>query len=406
MNGLTRTTLINAAAEHGTPLYLYDLNRVTDNYRRLFQLIQWPSLGIFYAMKANYNFHLLQALNREGAGIDAVSPAEIHMALKAGFPVERILYTANNMTEAEMGEVHQTGVLMNIDTLSTLEKYGRLFPGSDVCVRFNPDVKDGENEKIMTGGNLTKFGILLDDADQVQNIASRYGLKIRGLHEHTGSGLQMSESVFKSMENIMAVATPERFPDLKFLDFGGGFKVTVRPDEEPFDYASMGRRITEMFARFCKGYGRDIALYFEPGKYLVSDAGYFIMEVNTVKNNRGRVICGTNSGFPQLIRPTLYNAYHHVENLTHPEGEKMTCDICGNICETGDLFAEQREVSHIREGDLLVVENAGAYCYSMGGIYNMRPMPAEVVLQGEGMVLSRKRISAKGLVAQILLETV
>jgi diaminopimelate decarboxylase len=406
MNDSTRTTLINAAAEHGSPLYLYDLNRVAENYRRLFQLIQWPSLGIFYAMKANYNFHLLQTLNHEGAGIDAVSPAEVQMALKAGFPVDRILYTANNMTESEIREVHETGVLMNIDTLSTLEKYGRMFPGSDVCVRFNPDVKDGENEKIMTGGNLTKFGILLDDADQVQEIASRYALKVRGLHEHTGSGLQMSESVFKSMENIMAVATPARFPDLKFLDFGGGFKVTVRPGEVPFDYESMGIRITEMFARFCKGYGRDIALYFEPGKYLVSDAGYFIMAVNTVKNNRGRVICGTNAGFPQLIRPTLYNAYHHVENLTHPEGEKMIYDICGNICETGDLFAEQREVSHIREGDLLLLKNAGAYCYSMGGIYNMRPMPAEVVLRGERVLLSRKRMTARALVEQILLETV
>ncbi len=382
--------LLNCAKNYGTPLFVYDGDMVVERVKDLHRFIPCKTLKVHYAMKANYNVALLKMLKVAKAGIDAVSPGEVLLALKVGFAPKDIIYTANNMTDAEVALVKQTGVLMNIGELSRLEKFGKAYPGSEVCLRFNPDVCDGDSEKTMTGGDLTKFGILLDHVDKVLAIVKQYQLKVIGLHEHTGSGLQHAESVYQSMRNLMKIATPANFPDLKFLDFGGGFKVPYKPDEKRIDYVKMGKEIAEIFADFCQDYGRELDMYFEPGKFVAAEAGYLLVEVNTIKFNRIRVIAGCNSGFPQLIRPVMYNAYHHIKNLSNPDGKAQVYDICGNICETGDRFAEQREMPEIREGDILSIENAGAYCYSMGGVYNLRPMPAEVVIS-KGKVISSRR---------------
>ncbi len=402
---LSREQLFKAAEQYGTPLFVYDADRIHNCYQALFDFIKWPKLKIHYAMKANYSYHILGLLKDLGSSLDTVSPGDVLMALKAGFPVDRILFTANNMTETEMIEVQKTGVLMNIGELSRLEKFGKMFPGSRVCVRFNPDVKDGDSAKTMTGGDLTKFGILLKEVDKVKAIAAEYKLKVVGLHEHTGSGLQHTESVFQSMKNLMAVGTRENFPDLEFLDFGGGFKVPYQPNEKRIDYVSMGKEITRLFSEYCRSYGKELGMYFEPGKYMVAESGYLLVTVNTIKDNNGRLIAGCNSGFPQLIRPVLYNAYHHIRNLSNPEGAEKLYDICGNICETGDLFAEQRELPEIHEGDILSIENAGAYCYSMGGVYNLRPMPAEAMVKNGKLELTRRRLTNEELVDMIVGES-
>lgn len=402
---LNKEQLLNAAAQYGTPLFVYDADRIIGCLKSLHDFIKWPKLKIHYAMKANYNYHILQLLKDNGAALDTVSPGDVLMAIKAGFPTDRILFTANNMTEAEMYEVQKTGVLMNIGELSRLEKFGKAFPGSKVCVRFNPDVKDGDSAKTMTAGDLTKFGILLKEVDKVKAIVAKYNLKVIGLHEHTGSGLQHAESVFKSMQNIMAIATRENFPDLDFLDFGGGFKVPYKPEEKKIDYVAMGTEITRLFGEFCKSYGKELGMYFEPGKYMVAESGYLLVTINTIKDNNGRLIAGCDSGFPQLIRPVLYNAYHHIRNLSNPEDQTHLYDICGNICETGDLFAEQRELPKIHEGDVLSIENAGAYCFSMGGVYNLRPMPAEVMVKNGKPELIRRRMTNEELVDMIIGES-
>ncbi len=394
--------LLQAAEKFGTPLYVYDGDTVVQRYNDLYDFIKYPKLKIHYAMKANFSFSILKLLCEAGASIDAVSPGDVMLAMKAGFTPDRILYTANNMTDVEVEEVVKTGVLLNIGSLSRLEKFGKAYPGSDVCIRFNPDVVDGAHAKIMTGGDLTKFGILMADVEKVKEICAKYNLTVVGLHEHTGSGLQQTESVFQSMKNIMALATPENFPELKFLDFGGGFKVTYEPSETAVDYVEMGEEITRLFTEFTQNYGRDLDMYFEPGKFIVAEAGYMLTEVNTIKDNNGRVIVGCNSGFPQLIRPMIYDAYHHIINLSNPEGKLGTFDICGNICETGDRFAEQREMAEIREGDILSIENAGAYCYAMGGVYNMRPMPPEVVYSNGELKLARRGITSEELVNRIV----
>lgn len=399
---ISNKIMLEAAAQFGTPLFLYDIDKIKECYNALFKFIPYKKLKIHYALKANYNIAILKALRDIGCGLDTVSPGEVALALELGFRKEDIIYTANNMTDAEFAEVYASGVVMNIGELSRLEKTARNFPGSRICLRFNPDVKDGDNEKTMTAGDLTKFGILLDDVDKVLEIVKKGDLHVVGLHEHTGSGLQKAESVYQSMKNLMQIATPANFPELEFLDFGGGFKVPYKPDEKRIDYVEMGKEITAIFENFCKSYGKDLMMYFEPGKYMVAESGHLLVEVNTIKHNRTRTIAGCNSGFPQLIRPVLYDAYHHIINLSNPDGKPEKYDICGNICETGDRFAEERMMPEIREYDILDIQNAGAYCYSMGSIYNLRSMPSEAVLEDGKLRLVRKAQSNQELAKELI----
>jgi diaminopimelate decarboxylase len=381
--------LVDLAKKFGTPLYVYDGDLIIRRFKELFHFIKWPNLRILYAVKANYNIAVLKLLKDQGAYLDAVSPAEVHLALKLGYSPGQILYTANNITDEEMHEVKKTGVLMNIGSPSRLEKYGRAYPGTEVCLRFNPDVVAGAHEYVKTGGELTKFGILLQDVPAVKKIANQYHLKIIGLHEHTGSGIAETKNVYQSMKNLLGIAQSENFPYLCFVDFGGGFKIPYSPDEKRINYDKFGKKIAEIFSRFCREYGRELEMYFEPGKYIVAEAGSLVVQVNTLKDNRGRLIAGTDSGFPHLIRPVVYGAYHQIQNLSNPGGAVKKYDVCGNICETGDCFAVQRDLPEIREGDFLAIRNSGAYCYSMGGIYNLRPMPPEVlIVNGEDRLVT------------------
>ncbi len=344
-------------------------------------------------------------LCKNNAFLDTVSPGELHLALKTGFTTDRLIYTANNITEEEMHEVKKLGVLFTVGSLSRLEKYGTAFPNSEICIRINPDVVAGFHKKVQTGGSLTKFGILMQDVPKIKELVQKHNLKVIGIHEHTGSGIFETEKVYQSMKNTLSIARKEDFPDLEFIDFGGGFKVPYKPYEKRIDYSSFGKGITEIFSRFCKEYGKELTMCFEPGKYIVAESGYLVIQVNTMKNNRGRLFAGTNSGFPQLIRPMFYEAYHHILNLSNPDGELKKYDICGNICENGDCFAIQRDMSEIREGDYLAIQNAGAYCYAMGGVYNLRTMPSEVLIVNEKPKLVRKRLTNEELANLILSES-
>ena len=385
-----------------TPFYLYDLNLVVQQYKSLYNYIKWPKLRVYYAMKANYNIDILKTLRDNDAYLDTVSPTEVLLALKLGFKKDQILFTANNMTDAEMVLIQNNDILFNIDSISRLEKYAKEYPGSEVCLRFNSDVVAGENEKVQTGGDLTKFGILLEDISIVKEITKSYNLKVIGLHEHTGSGISETEKVYQGMNNLLSIATRDNFPDLRFIDFGGGFKVPYHPQEPKIDYNEFGNKITRIFSEFCKIYGNDLYMYFEPGKYIVAESGYFIIQANTLKNNKGRLIVGTDSGFPQLIRPVFYGAYHHIINISNPLGKPEKYDIYGNTCETGDCFANGRTLPKIREGDYLAILNAGAYCFSMASTYNLRSLPAEIVILNNQLKLSRTKMSAEELANQVL----
>jgi len=393
-------SLQSFCAARGTPCFLYDINHVLNNFRYVKSAFPWPKLRIHYAMKANFNMDILRALAAEGAFLDTISPAEFFVGRAAGFPLERILFTSNNITNEEMRLMHPEGARFNIDSLSGLRRLGEMFPGSEVSVRFNPDVVAGEHENVKTGGVSSKFGVLLTDADTVCDLAKKYNLKIVGVHEHTGSGVGDLDKAFQSMQNLLAISTRERFPDLDFVDFGGGLKVPYKLEEKRVDYVAFGRKVVDLFADYCKSYGRELFLHFEPGKYLVAEAGIFFLQVNTIKDNQGYLIAGTDSGFPHLIRPVLYNAYHHIVNISNPFGEVKTYDICGNTAES-DVFARRRELPEVREGDFLAFLNAGAYCFSMASTYNLRALPAEYILRDNKLGMSRAKLTPRALAAEI-----
>lgn len=393
--------LLSLCEQHETPFFVYDIDTVLDRYKKLSSYFKWPKIGMLYAMKANYNLDILKALRAVDARLDVVSPGEVLLVQKLGYDKERLLYTANNMPTDEMRFVHSLGVLFNIDSLSGLKRYGEIAQGSDVCLRFNSDVVAGEHEKVMTGGDKTKFGLRLEDAATAKAICDQYKLNVVGLHEHTGSGIADADKVCQGMRNLLSLDARQLFPNLRFVDFGGGFKVPYHPDEKKVDYDALGAKMSAIFADFCKAYGRDLDLYFEPGKYVVAESGLLIVQVNTIKNNRGLLIAGTNSGFPQLIRPVFYDAYHHILNVSNPHGAQNVYDVCGNICETGDQFAKDRSLPEIREGDYLAILNAGAYCFSMASIYNLRPLPAEIVIQGGEARLSRPKASPEAFLREI-----
>ncbi len=385
-----------------TPFYLYDANYILNKYEQMKKYFDWDKLKIFYAMKANYNPHLLKIMKEYDFYLDTVSPAEVVLADKLGFAKDRILFTANNMTDYEMTIVNQKGILLNIDSLTRLERYAKSYPGTSVSLRINPDVIAGENKKVQTGGDLSKFGILLGDVPKALGVAKQYGIKIVGLHEHTGSGISDTAKVYESMKHLLGCARREDFPDLNFIDFGGGFKVPYHPEEEEIDYMDFGAKTIRLFRQFCEYYGKELDLCFEPGKYIVADSGCLVVRVNTVKNNKGRLIVGTDSGFSHLIRPVLYGAYHHIINISNPFGELRKYDIYGNICESGDCFAINREIPEIRNGDYLAIQNAGAYCLSMASEYNLRPLPSEYIIYNKEVLLSRLKLSHTEMAEKVL----
>ena len=395
-------TLKSICEKHETPFYMYDVNYILSKYDMLKRCFPYEKLKIFYALKANYNPHILRIMKDNGFYLDAVSPAEVILAIKLGYDKDKIMFTANNMTDKEMQVVKEQGVLFNIDSLSRLETFVKTYPGESICLRINPNVVAGENEKVQTGGELSKFGILIEDVRKAAALAKEHDVKIIGLHEHTGSGISDTTKVYESMANLLGIADPKIFPDLKFIDFGGGFKVPYEPDEKQINYVESGRECVSFFKKFCKTFGKRLDLCFEPGKFIVADSGCMVLQANTVKNNKGRLIVGTDSGFPHLIRPVLYGAYHQIINISNPTGVVKTYDIYGNTCESGDCFANQREIQEIRIGDYIAIMNAGAYCRSMASEYNLRPLPTECYIYNDEVVESKQKLTHFELVDRIL----
>jgi len=389
------------AKRFGTPIYIYEEEIIQRQLMNLLSSILYRPLGIFYAMKANSNPYILGILQKTGKeiedraiGIDAVSPGEIALALKTEFPAENILFTGNNTTDEEMDFAVEKGVLLNIDSLSRLDKFGKKYPNRRVCIRINPDIGAGHHEHCITGGPESKFGIWFSEVEPIKRIAQKYHLRIIGIHQHIGSQILKGATFLDAMTPILKTAM--YFPELEFVDLGGGLGVPYRPEEEPLNIKTLGQRMFKHFTIFCNQYGRRLKLIIEPGRYLVAEAGYLLVRVNTIKRNpNGRTFIGVDSGFNHLIRPAMYGSYHEIENISNPGGKSEVVDVVGNICESGDRFAEQRFINQPREGDSLVIKTAGAYGYSMSSNYNLRPRPAEVLIKRDGklnLIRERERI--------------
>ncbi|WP_026837964.1 diaminopimelate decarboxylase [Gillisia sp. JM1] len=381
--------LLNIAAEFGSPVYVYDAEKIESQYNRLtYAFNQVDSLKINYAVKALSNISVLKLFKKLGAGLDTVSIQEVKLGLKAGFDPSKIIYTPNGVSLEEIEEATTLGVQINIDNLSILEQFGTRHPKIPVCIRINPHVMAGGNSNISVGHIDSKFGISIHQIPHLLRIIENTGMHINGIHMHTGSDI-LDIEVFLYASEIL-FETAKHFPDLDFIDFGSGFKVPYKPGDIETNIEELGEKLSERFNGFCKEYGRDLTLAFEPGKFLVSEAGKFVAKVNVIKQTTSTVFAGIDSGFNHLIRPMLYGSQHEIKNISNPDGKERFYSVVGYICET-DTFATNKRIPEIKEGDLLSFNNAGAYCFSMASNYNSRYRPAEVLWYNGEAHLIRKR---------------
>lgn len=383
--------LLSIAKEFGTPLYVYDASTIQHQYKKLKNAFNGRHVKLHYAMKALNNVNILRLLKNEGAGLDAVSIEEVYLALRAGFKPQDIMYTPNCVAYSEILEAIELGVHINIDNLSILEKFGKDFGDSiPCCIRLNPHIMAGGNLNISVGHIDSKFGISIHQLRHIERIMKHYRIKVVGLHMHTGSDI-IDADVFLRGADLLFEASAF-FPDLNFMDFGSGFKVAYKEGDIVSDIEIIGKKISDSFDKFCQSYGRELELWFEPGKFVVSDAGKLLVEVNVVKQTTSTVFAGVNSGQNHLIRPMFYNAYHRIENISHPKGEKKLYSVVGYICES-DTLGHDRMLNEVREGDILSISNAGAYGITMSNNYNSRLRPAEVlIVNGEAHLIRKREI--------------
>ena len=336
-------------------------------------------------MKALSNVAILQLLKEMGSGLDTVSIQEVLLGLHAGYDPEKIFYTPNGVSLEEIEEVHAMGVQINIDNLSILEQFGAKHPNVPVCIRINPHVMAGGNTNISVGHIDSKFGISIHQLPHLVRIVENTKMNIVGIHMHTGSDILDIEVFLYAAEILFDAA--KNFKNLEFLDFGSGFKVPYKKDDIETDIEELGKKLSKRFNAFCIEYGKELTLIFEPGKFLVSEAGSFLVKVNVIKQTTSTVFAGVDSGFNHLIRPMLYGSQHHIDNISNPKGKERFYSVVGYICET-DTFANNRRIPEIKEGDILSFRNAGAYCYSMASNYNSRYRPAEVLwMNGKGHLI-------------------
>jgi diaminopimelate decarboxylase len=386
IGGIPITELVNS---FDTPLYVYDANIIDRQYAHLKQAFSSCKTRINFACKALNNVKVMRHLHDLGACLDTVSIQEVWLGLKAGFTPEEIIYTPNCVSMEEIDLAVKEGVMINIDNISILEQFGLKYGNTvPICIRINPHVMAGGNINISTGHIDSKFGISIYQMRHVDRVVKNTGLNVIGLHMHTGSDIVDVDIFLRAADILFEQA--EHFPDLTFIDFGSGFKVPYKPDDHSTDIEELGEKLTARFKEFCSEYGRELELWFEPGKFLVSQAGTFLVKVNVLKQTTAAMFVGVDSGLNHLIRPMLYNGYHHITNVSNPEGALRLYTVVGYICET-DTFGWDRKLNEVREGDILAFNNAGAYGMTMASNYNSRFRPAEVLIKNGKAELIRRR---------------
>ena len=373
--------------KYGTPLYVYEEEKIKKKAKVLKESVKYKRRKFLYACKANTNIHIMKILKEEGFGLDVTSPFEMDIGLKAGFEPEDLLYTGDNISLEEMEYILSKKVLMNVGSLSQLDQYGKLNGGGEISIRLNPDCGAGHHRHTITGGEKSKFGIFYSQEEEVQNRLKEYDLKLVGIHSHIGSGILEVKELMRAFKIILNSA--KVYEGLKMIDIGGGLGIPYREGEEGLDVGIWGEEVGRYFEEFCVGYGEDLELWIEPGRYLVGESGVLLTKVININETPGYRFVGVDTGFNHLLRPILYGSYHKIWNYTKEREMKEEVVISGNICESGDILTQEeggwqaRNLGRIEEGDILGVMDVGAYGYSMASNYNSRPRPMEVLI-GEG----------------------
>ncbi len=388
--------LISLTKKYESPLYVYDVEKIISQYQRMINAFSSvKKLKINYAMKALSNISILKVFNSLNAGLDTVSVQEVQLGLKAGFAPKDIFFTPNGVSLEEIEQALGLGVQINIDNLSILEQFGQKYPKVPVCIRMNPHIMAGGNSKISVGHIDSKFGISIHQLPLILRVVKNTGMLINGIHMHTGSDIYDIDAFLRATDILFEAALDLK--DLEFIDFGSGFKVPYKEGDHQTDIEELGTKLSKKFNEYVKSTGKDLTLMFEPGKFLVSEAGKLLTSVNVVKQTTSTVFASVDSGLNHLIRPMFYDAYHHIENISNPEGKKRFYTVVGYICET-DTFGSNRRISEIKEGDVLSFSNAGAYAFSMASNYNSRYRPAEVMVYKGKDYLIRERETIEDLI--------
>jgi diaminopimelate decarboxylase len=381
--------VLDLAQQFGTPLYVYDGEKIAQQIKTLRNAFSDTDIKVKYAAKALTNISILKLIRKHGAGVEVVSLGEAHIAMKAGYTPSEIVFTPSGVEFSEIEQAVEMGLAVNIDNLSTLQKFGDRYKNTYPCgVRINPHIMAGGNYKISTGHSNSKFGISIYQFQQIMEIVQKHGVQIKGLHIHTGSEIAETDVFLKMADILFGMAAD--FPNLSFIDFGSGFKVAYKEGDMVTNIYDLGLKLSKAFNDFCFRYGRKLEMWIEPGKYIVSESGTFLVKANIVKSTPSVTFVGVNSGLNHLIRPMMYDAYHHIVNVSNPSGSQKIYTVVGYICET-DTFGSDRKIHEVREGDILAIKNAGAYCFSMSSNYNSRLRPAEVLVVNKEAKLIRER---------------
>ncbi|KON32509.1 MAG: diaminopimelate decarboxylase [miscellaneous Crenarchaeota group-6 archaeon AD8-1] len=384
--------------EFDTPLYLISEKRIRDKYRTLHDILiqDYDKIRIYYAAKANSNLNVLKILRTEGAYLDAVSPGEIFLALKAGFLPERILFTGTSVRTDELNFIADSQVTVNIDSYSELNRLLNHMIPKTLSVRINPKIGSGHHDHCITAGPETKFGLWEEVTLKTYQKAKEVGVEKFGIHMHIGSGILKIESILLAFNNLLSMAKKIRDKiniTFEFIDMGGGLGVPYKPQEKEIDLTLFSKKILSLFKRKITEYNLGNPFFcLEPGRYLVSDSSILLTSVNTIKVTPFKKFVGVDVGFNTLLRPSMYGSYHHIlvaNKLNSPKNQIY--DVVGPICESGDVIAKNRQLPMVEEGDLLAILNAGAYGFAMSSQYNSRPRAAEVLIKDKKYFLSRKR---------------
>ena len=393
IGGVPVTDLVELA---GTPVYVYDGDRIGRQVDRLRKAFHQP-VRIMYACKALPNLNVMRVVRAHGAGLDTVSLFEVQLGLRAGFAPEEVLFTPNMVSFEELKEAVELGVHVNIDSIPMLERFGAEFGGRvPVFVRINPHIMAGGNERISTGHIDSKFGISIHQLRHLERVVASHGIHVHGLHMHTGSDILEADVFLRGAELLLEAA--EHFPELRYLDLGSGFKVAYREGDIVTDVEELGRQLDARMATFNSGRAQPVEVWFEPGKFLVSEAGTLLVQVTQLKQTTATIFAGVDSGLNHLLRPMMYGAHHEIVNASAPDGPPHVYTVVGNICET-DTFGRDRKLAEVRVGHVLAILNAGAYGHAMASNYNSRPRPAEVLVEGGQARLIRRRETLDDLLA-------
>jgi diaminopimelate decarboxylase len=376
----SKAQFLNVAKKYGTPVYVYDAQKIADQCTKLRR--SFPAITFHYALKANSNPKILELIRKAGIGIEAVSPGELALALKVGFKKDAISFTCSNMSERELAEVAKTGVRVHLDSLTQLERWGRLKLGREVSLRLNQGIGAGHHAHVITGGPDSKFGISLNDVLETKKIAAKYGLVVGGIQQHIGSNVLDTKILEKAAKVLLATA--QTFPEITHVDFGGGIGVPYEPGAKQISLAELSKSMRLLTKAFETKVGRKVQFSMEPGRFIVAEAGTLLVSAVDQKTTENHLFVGVNSGFNQLIRPAMYGSYHPIENLSRSRGPKKLVTIAGNVCESGDIFASKRTMVKPEIGDVLAIYLAGAYGFSMASNYNLRKLPKEVLITGSG----------------------